>query len=715
MGIETENINRYRYPGTKFFEADQNDIFFGRKEETINLIHSIKAHDVFVIFADSGIGKTSLLNAGLIPELEKGNEQEKFLPVKFRFQDISSSPVQIIAKKFSEYTDAAGALPANEEPLLWRLFKSCVFKDGMDAKERLPLLVFDQFEEFFNHKKPDRESCIDQLSDLLNQYLPEYVREEMAVKFKDRAPTAEEIKYYAPPRLKMLFLIRADKLKLLDDFTKKIPLILRNRFHLKPLNIIQAEQAILFPACLPRNGFFSPAFSYQEAAITQINNYLKNDEGEVESFQLQILCQELEKRVIDRYNAAPTADAVQITEAELGGEAGMNDITKNYYLNKINSIADAEMRRKAIELIEDNLIIDDRRISQAEALLLKEGYSQELLDFLLNKTRLIRIDNDRYVEISHDRLLPSILELKQKRKEAEMRADSLKQVREEEERRSQQLLKQNEENIKKLELVYLKDKVKKAARLKIYVVLLIVLLIFVLGSLITAIDSKIKADMSKADSYIEKQEYDRADSIINEKGIFNLFNFNQDSLRKMRIKIKPLIVIKKSFNSFLKQADSLTKAGTTLVATADSIINSIAVLIDQNAGTSVYEQEINKQKIIDLIGGEGLMLARNLYDSAYHTADSAYDKGFEILPKTGQAIKANIKLIEETVPHLFKQSIDVAYLFWQVKQKEKIVTTLTKAQVIASFAAAFGISLSDQDIHDFQKLTNEKKMLSTHR
>lgn len=709
MGIETENINRYRYPGTKFFEADQNDIFFGRKEETINLIHSIKAHDVFVIFADSGIGKTSLLNAGLIPELEKGNEQEKFLPVKCRFQDISLSPVQIIAKKFSEYTDPARALPANAAPQLWRLLKSCVFKNGTNAKERLPLLVFDQFEEFFNHKKPDRESCIDELSDLLNQYLPDYIREEMALKFKDRMPTAEETKYYAPLRLKMLFLIRADKLKLLDDFTKKIPLILRNRFHLKPLNIIQAEQAILFPACLPRNGFFSPAFSYQEAAIAQINNYLKNDEGEVESFQLQILCQELEKRVIDRYNAAPTADAVQITEAELGGEAGMNDITKNYYLNKINSIADEEMRRKAVELIEDNLIIDDRRISQAEALLLKEGYPQELLDYLLNKTRLIRIDNDRYVEISHDRLLPSILELKQKRKEAEMRANSLKQVREEEDRRSLQLLKQNEENIKKLELVYLKDKVKKAARLKIYVVLLILLLIFVIGSLITAINSKIKADISKADSYIEKQEYDRADSIINEKGIFNLFNFNQDSIGKLRSKIDSLIETKERFDSFLEHTDSLTMAGVALAAKADTLLNSIALLITQNRGISVYESELNKNNIIDIVGGESLMLARILYDSAYTTAANAEWTGFVIRDSKGTKIKTNVSVIEDTVPHLFKQIMDAAYLFRKINQQEKVIIMLRKAQILFDFAQNYGLNLNKADMDYFEKLKNIKE------
>src|SRR5215204_4018811 len=99
MGISAEHTIRYRYPGTKFFERNQHQIFFGRQQETRDLVHSIKAHDVFVIFADSGTGKTSLLNAGLLPELEK----ENFEPIAFRFQDENISCLKIITKKLEEY------------------------------------------------------------------------------------------------------------------------------------------------------------------------------------------------------------------------------------------------------------------------------------------------------------------------------------------------------------------------------------------------------------------------------------------------------------------------------------------------------------------------------------------------------------------------------------------------------------------------------------
>jgi hypothetical protein len=339
MRLETEHTASYRYPGTKFFEPDQKDIFFGRKQETSDLIHSIKAHDVFVIFADSGIGKTSLLNAGLIPELVK----ENILPVKFRFQDISISPLQIITNKLSEYVNPTTGSSLTEPQKLWRLFRYCVFKneevkdqDTKSTRPVIPLFIFDQFEEFFNHAKQKREECINEVSDLVNDYVPDYIKEEMKEKFREKDPTEEELLYYTAARVKMLFLIRADKLKLLDDLSKKIPLILRNRYHLKPLNAIQAEQAILLPASLPKNGFISPSFSYQEEAVTEICTNLTNNEEEVESFQLQILCRELEKRIIDR--AEKGESSLWVSEEELGGKAGIESITKNYYTNQINSI-----------------------------------------------------------------------------------------------------------------------------------------------------------------------------------------------------------------------------------------------------------------------------------------------------------------------------------------------------------------------------------------
>ena len=687
-----ENTTIYRYPGTKFFEAGQTNIFFGRKEETDSLVHSIKAHDIFVVFADSGIGKTSLLNAGLIPAFEKESELEKIIPVKFRFQDLSKSPLEIIAAKLSAYLDPGSPCITGKEHTLWQLFKCCHFKDSPDTKEKLPLFIFDQFEEFFNHRKYDREACINELSDLTNQYLPDFVRDEMTEKFRDRKPNEEEIKYYTVPRVKMLFLIRADKLKLLDDFSKKIPLILRNRFHLKPLNILQAKEAILFPACLPRNGFASPAFSFQEEAVKQICAYLKNEEEEVESFQLQILCQELEKRVTDRYANEKTPAAVLITEKELGGEAGMNDITKNYYVNKINAIQDPAMRSKAVELIEDKLIVDDRRNCLAEFFLLNEGYSRELLDYLLGKTRLIRIDNDGYIEISHDRLLPSILNLKRKRKEAEEKENAIQQIKEEEEKRKQLLLKKQQEDLRQMQLDYLKDKVKKAAKLRVYIIILVALLIGLLYASFSVDSAKTQANIALAKIFINQLKYDSAKMALERKSFLSLFNFPAaGALKKLNDSIDGLVKKKKLFDTVAEQANSLFNAVFAISGTVDSLF------------ASGYQKTPAPQIIndfIDKINAGNLKLVLKLYDSAnsFGISDGLTSVDVETM------LKENIP---ESTARMLNQAGNVIQLLLKNGQKEKAKLVYRKAQEILYFAQDNYFPLGRDDTLYFHTYYNE--------
>ena len=79
-----------RYPGIRAFEQLEDHLFFGRKKEEEKLFALVKARSLAVLFAKSGIGKSSLINAGLVPLLD----EENFQPVKIRVQDTSVSPAQ---------------------------------------------------------------------------------------------------------------------------------------------------------------------------------------------------------------------------------------------------------------------------------------------------------------------------------------------------------------------------------------------------------------------------------------------------------------------------------------------------------------------------------------------------------------------------------------------------------------------------------------------
>ena len=54
------------YVGFRSFEEHDQRIFFGRKREVSDLLSLVIAHPVVLLYAQSGAGKTSLLNAGLI-------------------------------------------------------------------------------------------------------------------------------------------------------------------------------------------------------------------------------------------------------------------------------------------------------------------------------------------------------------------------------------------------------------------------------------------------------------------------------------------------------------------------------------------------------------------------------------------------------------------------------------------------------------------------
>src|SRR6476661_3219241 len=63
------------YVGPRSFRKEQREFFFGRDEEADELVSIITAHSAVLFYSQSGAGKTSLLNAKLIPKLE---EEETF-------------------------------------------------------------------------------------------------------------------------------------------------------------------------------------------------------------------------------------------------------------------------------------------------------------------------------------------------------------------------------------------------------------------------------------------------------------------------------------------------------------------------------------------------------------------------------------------------------------------------------------------------------------
>jgi len=81
-----------RYPGLKPFTDKEQKIFFGRDEDREKLLQKIKLEQIVVLYSKSGLGKSSLLNAGVVPEII---EQNYALPFKRILNELFAHNQQI--------------------------------------------------------------------------------------------------------------------------------------------------------------------------------------------------------------------------------------------------------------------------------------------------------------------------------------------------------------------------------------------------------------------------------------------------------------------------------------------------------------------------------------------------------------------------------------------------------------------------------------------
>lgn len=399
-----------RYPGIRAFEKSERHLFFGRRLESKKLYNLIKAKPLAVLFSKSGIGKSSLLNAGLEPLLEN----DYFQVIKIRLQTTSVSSVEMVKNELKPFLNAAKLKAHTKgEPGLWEYLRACEFKRG--EEDLTPVLIFDQFEEFFDHSKEDQDELNQELAEMVSNRLPERIRESLrAISFRDRTP--EQLDWHSPIPVKFIFAIRSDRMSLMDEMSIKIPSILHHRFHLKPLGIESAKEAIVEPAASEDERFDTPPFSYGPAALQTMLDFLKNKENEIESFQLQLLCRNIERKVQRK-----KAKDVIVQESDFGGASGIKSILNNYYEQEITELEEDE-RQVARTFIEEGLIVGGRRVGISEGVEEKTFNISKKLLLKLLASRLIRAENThlgRSFELSHDTLVAPILQSYEIRRRAE--------------------------------------------------------------------------------------------------------------------------------------------------------------------------------------------------------------------------------------------------------------------------------------------------------
>jgi Novel STAND NTPase 1 len=405
------NVPTTRYPGAQPFSDDaiSRKIFFGREREVVELTDQILANRMVVVYGRSGLGKSSLLNAGVAQRLR----DEGHLPLVVRVNDIQNGPRASILQGIGATAERQEIEYSAGDPVsLWSFFKTAEFWRGDILAT--PVLILDQFEELFTLQSP--EARMNFLSEL--GYL---VRGVAPPDFVDAHPDLS----IAAPVVHVVLSLREDFLGLLEEAADRIPQILHHRFRLTPLSLHAAAAALTGPAAIDDSALETRPFRYDPKAVEHILDYLSRRRApalvetarNIEPFQLQLICQRSER--IARERQRQSADNVVLTIDDIGGEAALRDTLKDFYRHALAAVPGRRERQAARRLCVNYLISPEgRRLSLEESEIKRQlRLSSETLGQLVSN-RLLRCDSradSMYYELSHDALIEPVLATRQAR------------------------------------------------------------------------------------------------------------------------------------------------------------------------------------------------------------------------------------------------------------------------------------------------------------
>ena len=268
-----------------YTEADAGR-FFGRADAIRNLGELVLAERLVVCFGPSGVGKTSLLQAGLMPRLRR----QGCLPLYCRPE---RDPVAAIRRAALASAQSAGARtrPNAPSPGLGSALNARISRPGGESVEPISSEPIPTLAE-------DAQST---LSDLLHDLsrrsqrtvvvmLDQFEEVFTLLGTETLAPLLTELaaclRLPGAP-VHVVLSLREDFLVYLHDLQTYLPGVFAHRYRLRPLCAAEAREAIESPA--RRVGL-----AYEPALAAQIVRDLRREDGRtIEPSDLQIVCSAL--------------------------------------------------------------------------------------------------------------------------------------------------------------------------------------------------------------------------------------------------------------------------------------------------------------------------------------------------------------------------------------------------------------------------------------
>jgi DNA-binding winged helix-turn-helix (wHTH) protein len=359
---ELTEIEARPYKFLDYFTEQDEALFFGRESE-IELINSkILAHRSFIIHGRSGVGKSSIVRAGLTPRLRRDGNKIFFLR---SFKDPLDEMLQSLRNLNPDFATKYQTRSRTDQIKL--LFDS--------QKSEQFVFFMDQYEDFFLLLPEDKRQ-------LFIESVGEIFRDESLP-------------------VKIVFVIREDMLAEMSRFKMAIPEIFHHEYRLGRLNHIQAIRAIVEPAR-------AVGCKYSGELPERILNDL-SEGNDVDPPQMQIVCDAL----FD--NRVPGEGITHSEYDELGGASKILTGYLERVMTRFNSdeLATAQEILKALITAEKTrLVLPIMEVQRRVANMTNQ--SEVFINALieeLGRARIVRFrrqDGEAWIEISHDFLINEI-------------------------------------------------------------------------------------------------------------------------------------------------------------------------------------------------------------------------------------------------------------------------------------------------------------------
>jgi hypothetical protein len=372
------------YVGPRAFRP--GEALYGRDREVVDLLDLLIAERIVILCSPSGAGKTSLIQAALMPKLVEENFE--VLPIIRVNQD--APPGTHRPSNVNRYLLSAMLYLEQSIPDQARLEKLAVtgfatYLDEREAsgrREMPPFLIFDQFEEVLTLDPTDQQEKA-------------AFFDQVGIALRDR-------------RRWGLFAIREEFLGALEPFLQSVPTRLQTRYRLDLLDEAAALKAVQLPAKAEEVTFTDAAASLVVNDLRQVQVQLPAGEIErragayVEPVVLQVVCQRLWDRL--------PAEADKITPEHVRTIGNVDTALSDYYAGKAAAIAaETHVKERAIrEWFDHELITEQGTRGQvlqqpARSRGLDNGVIAKLVD-----AHLVRAEQRlgaTWYELAHDRLI----------------------------------------------------------------------------------------------------------------------------------------------------------------------------------------------------------------------------------------------------------------------------------------------------------------------